>query len=104
MFFRTRSGRCVRGKLRARCEAIDLDVNVLLAPNEGNSREPVLLLKRPAGAGPVFGGQYARSGLEFRASDLTSDAARRDSHLGVVTNAFVFARIAPGHHANLVIF
>jgi len=85
-------------------KAVDLDVNVLLAPDEGNSRQPVLLLDRLASTGPVFGRQYARCSLEFRAGDLTSNAARSDSHLGVVTDALVFARIAPSHHVNLVIF
>jgi hypothetical protein len=87
-----------------RCEAIDLDVDVLLAPDEGNSRQPVLLLDRLASAGPVFRSQYARSGLEFRADDFASYSARSDSHLGVVPDAFVFARIAPCHHVDFVIF
>ncbi len=93
----------VRGKLRVRCEAIDLDVNVLLAPDERNSRQPVLLSDRLAGAGPVFGREYARSGLKSRARDLTSNAARSDSHLRVVTDALVFPRVAPSHHVDLVV-
>jgi hypothetical protein len=97
-------GKLRYGKLRVRCEAIDLDVNVLLAPDEGNSRQPVFPLDRLAGAGPVFGREYARFSLEFRAGDLASNAARSDSHLGVVTDALVFARITPSHHVNLVIF
>jgi hypothetical protein len=35
-------GKLRYGKLRVRCEAIDLDVNVLLAPDEGNSRQHFL--------------------------------------------------------------
>ena len=98
-----RTGSCVRRKLRVRCEPIDLDVNVLLAPDEGNSRQPVLLLDCLASAGPVFGRQYERSGLEFRASDFTSNTARSDSHLGLVPDALVFARIASSHHVNFVV-
>ena len=71
-------------------KAVDLDVNVLLAPDERNSRQPVFLLDRLASTGPVFGRQYPRFSLEFRAGDLTSNAARSDSHLGVVTDALVF--------------
>jgi hypothetical protein len=96
-------GKLRYGKLRVRCEAIDLDVNVLLAPDEGNSRQPVFPLDRLAGAGPVFGREYASFSLEFRAGDLASNAARSDSHLGVVTDALVFARITPSHHVNFVV-
>jgi len=84
-------------------KVVDLNVNVLLAPDEGNSRQPVLLLDRLAGAGPRFGREYARSGLEFRAGDLTSDAARSDPHFGLVPDALVFARITPSHHVDLVV-
>ncbi len=90
-------------KLRAWGEAVDLNVNVLLAP-EWKSRQPVLPLDRLAGAGPVFRREYAGFGVEFRARDFASYSARSDSQLGTVPDALVFPRIVSSHYIELVVF
>ncbi len=46
--------------LRTRSEAVDLNEDVLLAPEKGNSRQPILLLNCLVSARPVFGRKYAR--------------------------------------------
>lgn len=84
-------------------KAVNLDVNVLFAP-EGNSRQPVLLLDCLASAGPVLWRKYARLAYEFGAGDFASYGARSDPHLGIVTDTLVFARVAPSHYVDFVTF
>src|ERR1700731_3485706 len=76
-------------RLRMRREVSDLDVNVLLVP-EGNSRQPVLLFDRLAGAWPVFGWEYARPGLELRSDDFARHCAGRNPHLWIVPDTLAF--------------
>ena len=86
-----------------RREATDLDVDVLLAPEKRNSRQPVLLFDRLAGPRPVFGREHARYGHEIRTGNFAADRARRDSHLGIIPDALVLSGIAASHHVKLVI-
>src|SRR5580692_8872826 len=86
-----------------RREAANLDVDVLLAPEKRNSRQPVLLFDRLAGPRPVFGRQYPRRGRELRTGNFASDGARRDSHLGIIPDALILPGIAASHHVKLVV-
>src|SRR5580704_18255757 len=86
-----------------RREATDLDVDVLLAPEKRNSRQPVLLFDRLAGTWPVFGREYSRCGRELRTGNFASDGARRGSHLGIIPDALVLPGIAASHHVKLVV-
>jgi hypothetical protein len=86
-----------------RREATDLNVDVLLAPEKRNSRQPVLLFDRLAGAWPVFGREHARRGRELWTGNFASDGARRDSYLGIVPDTLVLPGIAASHHVKLVI-
>jgi hypothetical protein len=86
-----------------RREATDLDVDVLLAPEKRNSRQPVLLFDRLAGTWPVFGREYSRCGRELRTGNFASDGARRDSHLGIIPDALVLPGIAASHHVKFVV-
>ena len=99
----TGSRECGIRDSRTRREAINLDVDVLLAPEEGNSRQPVLLLNRLTGARPVVRRQYPYRSRELRTSDLASYRARSDSHLWIVPDALVFPRVAARHHVKLVV-
>src|SRR5271163_1770296 len=84
-------------------KAVDLDVDVLLTPEEGNSRQPILIFDRLASAGPIFWREYACVGVEFGAGDLASHGARSNSHLAVIPYALVFARVAASHHVEFVV-
>src|SRR5580693_4222594 len=86
-----------------RREATNLDVDVLLAPEKRNSRQPVLLFDRLAGPRPVIGREHRRCGHELRTGNFASDVARRDSHLGIIPDALVLAGIAASHHVKLLI-
>ena len=86
-----------------RREATDLDVDVLLAPEKRNSRQPVLLFDRLAGTWPVFGREYSRCGRELRTGNFASDGAGRDSHLGIIPDALVLPGIAASHHVEFVV-
>jgi hypothetical protein len=85
------------------CQAIDLSVDVLLDPEKGDSRQPVLLFDRLAGAGPVFGREDPCLGCEIWAGDFASDGARCDSHLRIIPNALIFPGVAPSHYIKLVV-
>ena len=85
-----------------RCEGIDLNVNVLLAPG-GKSRQPILFFDRLLDAWPLFGREYARCGRERRTGDFASDGASSDSHLGIIPNTFVFSGVAACLHIQLVV-
>jgi len=89
--------------LNLRREAVNLDVNVLLAPDEGNSRQPVLLFDRGAGAGPVLRKQDSCHRRELRAGDFASYRARCDPHLGIIQNTLVFPGVAPTHDIELIV-
>ena len=88
--------------LNLRREAINLDVDVLFAP-ERNSRQPILLFNRRAGTRPVFGREYPGCSRERRPGDFASDGARCDSHLRVIPNALEFPRVASGLYIELVV-
>jgi hypothetical protein len=85
------------------CKAVDLDVDVLLAPEEGNSGQPVFVFDRIASAGPIFRREYACVGVEFGAGDFASHGARSNLHFGVVPQALVFARVTASHHVEFVV-
>jgi hypothetical protein len=55
------------------CEAINLQVDILLAP-EGNSSQPVFLFERSLSDGPIVAGEYASRGRKLRAGDFASNA------------------------------
>jgi hypothetical protein len=86
-----------------RRKAINLDIDVLLVPEEGNSRQPVLLFDRPAGESPVFGREYPCRGREIRAVDFASDGARCDSHLWIIPDALVFPGVAARLYVKLFV-
>src|SRR5580693_8370152 len=86
-----------------RREATNLDVDVLLAPEKRNSRQPVLLFDRLAGPRPVIGREHRRCGHELRTGNFASDGARRDSHLGIIPDALVLPGIAASHHVKFVV-
>src|ERR1700733_4117113 len=81
---------------------INFKVDVFLAPEEVDSRQPVLGFDRGAGARPVLDWQYPCPGLEVRPGDFASDRARCNSHLGMVADALVFSRVAACHYIKLV--
>jgi hypothetical protein len=85
-------------------EAVDLDEDVFLAPEDGKARQPILLLDRLMSGGPSFGRKYSCRRRVLRTGDFTSDGAGSDSHLGIIADALVFPRVAARHHVNLVIF
>jgi hypothetical protein len=87
-----------------RREASNLDVDVLLAPEGGKPRQPVLLFDRRLSERPIVVRKYARRGRKFRTGDFASDGARSDSHLGMIPDALVFSRVAARLHIQLVIF
>jgi hypothetical protein len=89
------------GILRRSREAVNLDEDILLAPEERNSRQPILLLDRLVSERPVCGRKYARFGGKIWTDDLASDSASSDSHVGVVPDALVFPRVAARHHIEL---
>jgi len=86
-----------------RREAINLDIDVLLVPEEGNSRQPILLFDRPAGERPVFGRKYPCRGREIRAGNFASDSASCNSHLGIIPDALVFPGVAARLYVKLVV-
>jgi len=90
-------------RLRRRREVSNLDVDVLLVP-EGNSRQPVLFFDRLAGAGPVFGWEFARCGLELRSDEFARHRAGRNSHLWIVPDTLAFPRITASLHVQFVLF
>jgi hypothetical protein len=90
-------------ELKTRCEAVNLDEDILLAPEKRNSCQPILLLNRLVSERPVFGRKYARFAGKLWTGDLASDSARSDSHLGIIPHAFVFPRVAARHHVELFV-
>ena len=99
----TDSGKALHKRLGIGSEAVDLDVDVLLAPDEGDSRQPVLALEGFARARPVFSRQDPSRGHEIRPGDFASDGARSDLHQGIVPHALVFPGVAASHHVKLVV-
>jgi len=69
----------------------DLDRGVGVAPEEGQSSEPVFLLDGLADAGKFFRRQNAGGGGRFRAGDFPPDGAGTDLDLGVVANALALS-------------
>ena len=86
-----------------RCEAIDLDENILLAREDRNSRQPILFFDRAAGARPIFRREYPCRGGEIRAGDFASDGARCDSHFRIISDALVFPGIAARHYIKFIV-
>ena len=89
--------------LQAGLEGVNLDKNILLAREKGKSCQPILLLNGFVSERPGFGRKHSCRDRELRASDLASDGARSDSHLGIVPDTLVFPRIAACHHIELVV-
>ena len=81
----------------------DLYKDILFAPQERQSHQPILALEQAAGARPVFWRQYAGGGRELRAGDLTAHGAGRDPNMRIISHALVFSRVAAGHDIELVI-
>lgn len=80
---------------------LDFHDLVVFAP-ERQTCQPVLplyqLVRRP-----VLGGQNSRTSGEFRACDLPAYRGRRYLYIRVVSDAFVFPRVVPGHDVELAI-
>ncbi len=81
----------------------DLYKDVLFAPQERQSHQPILALEQSAGARPIFWRQYAGGCRELRAGDLTAHGARCDPNMRIISHALVFSRVATGHDVELVI-
>src|ERR1700694_44875 len=88
----------------ALCPDFDFQIDVLLAPEERDSSQPILALDGFPGSRPVFRRKHADSCRKLWASDFSTYAARRDINFGVVSYSLVFAGVAAGHHIELVIF
>jgi len=81
----------------------DLDVGVGVAPQEGDTGEPVFGVDRLARAGKLFRSQDADGRGEFGASDFSSDGAGRDLDLRVVADALALSQFAVGHEVEFVV-
>jgi hypothetical protein len=81
----------------------DLQVNVIFAPESRNSGEPVFLLDGFSRGRPVLRRKNPRDSGEFGSGDPASHGAGCDLDLRVIPYAFVFSRIAAGHHVQLFI-
>src|SRR5271154_4069531 len=89
--------------LRSGREAVNLDVDVFLAPEKVDSRQPILLLDCLASQRPVLGRQYPCRGGEVRTGDFASDGAGSDPYLGIIPEALEFPGVVAGHHIKLVV-
>jgi hypothetical protein len=90
-------------RLRAGREASNLNKDVFVAPEKGNSCQPILLLYRFVGSGPRVGRKYSRRGGCFRTGDFAADGAWSNLHLGIVPDALVLSGVAARHHVKFVV-
>src|ERR1700719_1709174 len=81
----------------------DLDTGLGVAPQEGDTGEPVYSVDHPADAGKLFRRQDAGSCGEFGAGDFSADGAWSDLDLRVVADALVFPGLAARHEVEFVI-
>ena len=75
----------------------NLQIGVGIAPEEGNPRQPILRVEKPAHPLKVFRRENARRRREFRPGDLPPHGARGDRHLRIIPNAFILPQPAAGH-------
>src|ERR1700693_594343 len=80
----------------------DLDTGLGVAPQEGDTGEPVFCVDHPADAGKLFRRQDAGGCGEFGAGDFSADGAGSDLDLRVVADALVFPGLAARHEVELV--
>jgi hypothetical protein len=81
----------------------DLDVGVGIAPEKGNTREPVFLSDCLADGRELFGSHYANRGGEFGAGDLSPYGAGGNLDLRVVANALDLPQFAVRHEVELAV-
>src|SRR6202048_34838 len=81
----------------------DLDPGRGVAPQEGDTGEPVLCLDHPADAGKLFRRQDAGGCGEFGAGDFSAHRTWGDLDLRVVADALVFSGFAAGHQVEFVV-
>src|ERR1700719_1679751 len=81
----------------------DLDTGLGVAPQEGDTGEPVFCVDHPADAGKLFRRQDAGGCGEFGAGDFSADGAESDVDLRVVADALVFPGLAARHEVEFVI-
>src|SRR6202142_1613339 len=85
------------------CRDFHFQIDVLLAQEERDPRQPIFSLDGFAGPGPVLGWKNPRSSCELWASDVSTHSARRDANFGIISDSFVLAGVAARHHVKLVI-
>jgi hypothetical protein len=81
----------------------DLDTGLGVAPQEGDTGEPVFCVDHPADAGKLLRRQDAGGCGEFGAGDFSADGAGGDLDLRVVADALVFSGFAAGHQVEFVV-
>ena len=81
----------------------DLDTDIGVAPQEGDTGEPVLCVDQPADAGKLFHWQDADGRGELGTGDFSADGAWSDLDLRVVADALVFPGLAARHEVEFVI-
>ena len=81
----------------------DLDTGLGVAPQEGDTGEPVFCVDHPADAGKLFRWQDAGGCGEFWAGDFSTNGAGSDLDLRVVADALVFSGFAASHEVEFVV-
>ena len=81
----------------------DLDTGLGVAPQEGDTGEPVFCVDHPADAGKLLRRQDAGGCGEFGAGDFSADGAGGDLDLRVVADALGFSGFAAGHQVEFAV-
>jgi len=84
------------------CER-DLYVRVGVAPQEGDTGEPIFCFDRLADASALFRWQDADPREKFGASDFPAHGAGSDLDLRVIAYALAFSQLAVGHEVELIV-
>ena len=74
-----------------------------VAPQEGDTGEPVFCVDQPADAGKLFRWQDADGCGEFGTGDLSTDGAGGHLDLRVVADTLVLSGLAAGHEVEFVV-
>lgn len=82
----------------------NLEIYVLLAPQERNARHPIFVPDRVAREIPIGLGKDSTPGRKIRPCDLAPNAAWGDPNRGIVSNPLVLAGVTPRHDIELVSF
>ena len=81
----------------------DLDTGLGVAPQEGDTGEPVFCVDQPADAGKLFCRQDPDGGGEFGTGDLSTDGAGGHLDLRVVADTLGLSGLAAGHEVECVV-